>query len=78
MILDTMRTQSREPVIIKRVDIPGYFTEDIMNLIHYYNLTTRYGFPQAGGWAEQPAIALDIISTLDNEKDIYRRNKNAS
>ncbi len=78
MIIQSMQTENREPGIINKKDIPKLFTKEIHEIFHCYDLTNRYGFPKAGGWAEQPAIAMDIISTLDNEKDIFRSNNHAS
>jgi len=79
LIIDTIETGEREAEIIRRKDIPEYFTPNIKAVINQYWKCSRYGFPYMGGWAEQPCIAMDIIWALDNEKSlIQRRSRDGS
>ena len=52
--------------VIKRMDIPKYINWNIEK-VRWWKYYNRYGFPYSGGWAEQPAIFMDVIELLENE-----------
>lgn len=52
---------------ICRKDIPTYFTERAMAAIDLWQTYKLFGFPFSGGWAEQPAVYMDIIKALEIE-----------
>jgi len=74
LIIDTIESGERESEVIRRKEIPGYFTNNIKAIISQYWKCKFYGLPYNGGWAEQPCIAMDIIWTLDNEKAVIDKN----
>ena len=55
-------------VLIKRVDIPNYLTNENLELIEWWNKWKLYGLPYSGGWAEQPAIYIDVIEAIEEER----------
>ncbi len=61
--------------IVDRSKIPEYFDEDTLAMIQFWQTYKKYGFPHGGGWADQPAVHMEIISLLDGE--LSKRNKNA-
>ena len=52
---------------ICRKDIPMYFTDTAARAVHLWQMYKLFGWPFAGGWAEQPAYIVDIIETLELE-----------
>ena len=52
---------------IERGDIQKYFTKEIDEQLEVYAYYCKFGFPYIGGWAEQPAVFIDICSTLIDE-----------
>jgi len=54
---------------IHRYDIPSYFCEENMRLIGFWLKYRKYGLPYHGGWAEQPAVVMDVIDTLETEAE---------
>lgn len=52
---------------ICRKDIPSYMTPRAYASIDLWQKYKSYGFPFAGGWAEQPAIYMDVIDALERE-----------
>lgn len=40
-------------------------TGDVSWKVELWGKYKRFGFPYAGGWAEQPARLLDVIDALD-------------
>lgn len=54
---------------IERARIPEYITDDQLQYIDWWFKWKKFGFPFSGGWAEQPAIYMDVIETLEAEID---------
>jgi len=53
---------------IRRGDIPSYFTEEIFRQIAMWKSWKRLGNNVfSGGWAEWPAVFLDVIEALEDE-----------
>lgn len=52
---------------IHRAKIPEYFSAENVEAINLYTRYKLFGFPFAGGWAEQPARVMDVIETLEAE-----------
>jgi len=52
---------------IRRRDIPDYLTPDLYDCLDLFNCFELFGLPFAGGWAEQPAHVIDILSALKEE-----------
>jgi hypothetical protein len=40
-----------------------------MRLIGFWLKYRKYGLPYHGGWAEQPAVVMDVIDTLETEAE---------
>ncbi len=57
-------------ILVRRDLIPDYFTDEAMEQIGLWNKYHTIGLPFAGGWAEQPAIYIDIIEALESQ---YRK-----
>lgn len=72
IIIDTMETDEREAEIITRGDIPKYLSTENKSVLQQYAMTAKYGLPFGSGWANQPAIVMDIIWALDNEDALIR------
>jgi hypothetical protein len=53
--------------IVRRDEIPSYFTEENVRRIEFYYRYKAFGWPYAGGWAEQPAGLMDIVELLEGE-----------
>lgn len=75
LLIDTMEAEGREPEVVRRKDIPNYFSDENRKIISRYWTIQKYGLPYHGGPMEQPCIAMDIITALDNEMSVIRRNK---
>jgi hypothetical protein len=54
---------------VERADIPYYFTPEIEEQLAVFAMYKKFGWPFAGGWAEQAAIVVDICSTLIDEEN---------
>lgn len=67
LVIDSLATEKREAEVIRRGDVPSILTDEIKGVLRAYHLSKKYGLPYAGGWADQPAIAMDIIWALDCE-----------
>jgi hypothetical protein len=52
---------------ICRRDIPGYLTERAVAAVRVWERFKQYGLPFAGGWAEQPAVYMDLIELFEAE-----------
>ena len=52
---------------IRRCEIPGYFTDDVLSALDLWQTYRIFGLPYAGGWAEQPARLMDVIRTIETE-----------
>jgi hypothetical protein len=52
---------------VRREDIPSYFCRDNAERIAFYYRYKTFGWPYAGGWAEQPAGLVDIVELLEGE-----------
>jgi hypothetical protein len=52
---------------ICRRDIPKYLTPRLRSRVHIWENYRRFGLPFAGGWAEQPAVVMDVIELLEDE-----------
>lgn len=53
--------------LIKRNEIPDYFTEENLSAFSLWQNYRIFGFPYGQGWAEQPARLFDIIKLLEYE-----------
>lgn len=53
--------------VVKRHEIPSYFTEFHTQCIQFYFRYKTFGWPYAGGWAEQPARLFDIVEICESE-----------
>jgi hypothetical protein len=53
--------------VICRADIPKYLTPKVYAAIDLWQKWKLFGMPFAGGWAEQPAIYMDVIERLELE-----------
>jgi len=42
-----------------------------------WKTTRKHGLPFSGGWADQPARVMDILTALDEEFDKWESEKNA-
>ena len=60
---------------IIRKDIPGYFTPEFWGQLAMWDMWRTFGFPWSGGYADQPAIYLDIVYTLESA---YRKHTSGS
>lgn len=67
----TPRDRGREMVlhdyVVRRDEIPSYFNEENTRRIEFYYRYKAFGWPYAGGWAEQPAHLVDIVELLEGE-----------
>jgi len=72
LLVASMETSIREAEVVKRKDIPGILSAEVMQVIDWYWTTKRYGLPYSGGWAEQPCITVDVLKILDNEDRIIQ------
>lgn len=52
---------------VRRDRIPSYFTKEAMEQISFFRTYKLLGWPYSGGWAEQPAQLVDVISVLEGE-----------
>jgi hypothetical protein len=52
---------------VRRDEISSYFTEELARRIEFYYRYKAFGWPYAGGWAEQPAHLVDIVELLEGE-----------
>ena len=66
---DKARQIVRGGYAICRYDIPLILADPVVGYIHWWGKYKRYGWPYAGGWAEQPAVLVDIIDAIENEAD---------
>ena len=58
-----------DSVEVYRIDIPNYLTDENTEALEFFNNYQRFGFAYSGGWAQQPARHIDIISALEVEGD---------
>lgn len=67
----TPRDAGREMVLggylVRRDRIPEYLTPDALSGVELWRRYRLFGMPFAGGWAEQPAVVLDVLETLEAE-----------
>jgi hypothetical protein len=52
---------------IVRAEIPKYLTVKAFGAINLWKTWKVFGMPFAGGWAEQPAVYMDVIEALEWE-----------
>lgn len=52
---------------IRKGDIPSYFTETFFRQVGMWKAWKRLGDPFGGGWADWPAVLLDVIEALEDE-----------
>ena len=55
----------KEKVIRER--IPEYLSNESRAKVRFYFQWKAFGWPFSGGWAEQPAYLVDVVSFLDGE-----------
>jgi hypothetical protein len=46
-------------------DIPRYRTPEFAVAVEVWRLWRRFGWPYAGGWAEQPARVVDYVEVIE-------------
>lgn len=59
--------------LIKRDEIPNYFTTTIKHSLWLWEQYKRYGWPFGGGWIEQPWFVYEIINTCEMENGRRRK-----
>ena len=52
---------------IRRRDIAAMFDEYTRAALDIWAGFHRFGLPYSGGWAEQPAVLMDVISAIEEE-----------
>jgi hypothetical protein len=63
---DANREMIRGGQLICRADIPAYLKDSsLREHIQWWVQYRQFGWPFAGGWAEQPAIFFDVIRALE-------------
>jgi hypothetical protein len=65
-----------EPDVYTR-KCPESFVRDWGWAFRLWKTTRKHGLPFPGGWAEQPAWVMDILTALDDEFDKWESEKNA-
>ena len=58
---------------IKRKEIPGFFTDTVFKQIAMWEEYKMMGLPFTLGYAEHPAVYMDIITTLNAESAKRRK-----
>lgn len=58
---------------VERWNIGQYLTEENLKIIDLYFHYKNYGWPYAGGWAEQPKRFVNMVMALDRE--MYKRKE---
>lgn len=66
---DRERYMVRGGYDICRYDIPAILNDPVVYYLKLWKQYKRYGWPYAGGWAEQPAVYVDIIDAIEDEAD---------
>lgn len=49
-----------------------FVTPRVREIVAMWVRTKRHGLPFSGGWAEQPAVIMDLIDLLDAEDIVLR------
>lgn len=57
---------------VERARIPEYLNGDHLQYVEWWLKWKKFGFPYSGGWAEQPAIYMDVLEVLEAETDKLR------
>lgn len=57
--------------LIKRRDVPALFNEFFHAAIEAYDNYKLFGFPHGGGWADQPAVLIDVIKIFKRVEADY-------
>jgi len=52
---------------IRRGDVATMFDEYARTALDIWAYYHRFGLPYSGGWAEQPAVLMDVISAIEEE-----------
>jgi len=55
--------------------IPDYFTPDFANMVEIWVNVKRWGMPFEGGWADQPAILMDVINLFEQAYNEYEEER---
>lgn len=58
---------------VPRMDIPSYFSDEFWDAYRVWQNYRTFGWPFAGGWAEQPARVYDLIRCLEIESRKVKR-----
>ena len=58
---------------VRKGDIPSYFNETTMAQMEMWEDFRLFGFPNGGGYDNEPALYIDIIKALETEYS--KRNK---
>lgn len=60
---------------IYTTECPEHFVKPEIENFLIWKRFKQMGLPRAGGWLDQPAIAIDIIETLESEYDRWIESK---
>ena len=59
-----------------RNQIPDLFTDEFTDLVNAWSLTKRWEtMPFEGGWAEQPARLMDVLTAFDVAYNDFEEEK---
>ena len=61
--------------VVDRGTMHEIFTPWIKKMLWIFQQYKLFGWPFAGGWAEQPAWIVDIITTLEQEYRMRQEKK---
>lgn len=50
---------------MERRDVPGLFSDEYWAALRLWNRYKLFGLPFSGGWADQPAVVVDILEALE-------------
>jgi hypothetical protein len=62
-------------MVVRRRDIPDYFTADFSLALRIWADYKKFGLPYAGGYARQPAQILALIRLFENEYTAWENGK---
>jgi hypothetical protein len=51
---------------IRKKDVPGYFGDDFLDAYMFYSQYRTFGLPFSCGWAEHPAVMIELIRTFES------------
>ena len=65
-----------EPDVYTR-QCPERYVREWAWAFRMWKMSRKHGLPFAGGWMEQPALVVDVLTALDDEYDRWEAEKNA-